>query len=411
MAEATRSHDSKSVESEGEARQKKPTHATSKVPGRERGTDSIDANSLFQVLSQIQNELHQLRKLPDHVTALEQRINEASRAASIYENDRELPIPEEQPLPLPTLKLKDVIANIPSYNGYNISIFQFARACERARNLLSSVQEPQLVQFIITKLEADAYQVIEGNIYTRVTDILDKLKAIFAPNKSIAQYRGELANTYKLPNETILHYAGKIKDLKSAILDGNRRLGKGTKRSFIDEIDEEVLEAFINGLPSNIITRMEHRSISNLDEAIECAVKISRNLEAEKAHERQSAQKVNLVVRSDSYTKPQEVEQPKSILKNPNTQAPKPWIRPLIPGVPGPNSPDVCRYCKYPGHNLNECRKLAFRNSLAQNAGNAENLPKTSAVRENTQTTAHPVIVTEEEWEDTFEDQLSQMQQ
>lgn len=193
--------------------------------------------------------------------------------------------------------------------------------CERAYNLLSSVQESQLVQFIITKLEADAYQVIEGNIYTRVTDILDKLKAIFAPNKSVAQYHGELANTYKLPNETILHYAGKIKNLKSAILDGNRRQGKGTKRSFIDEIDEEVLEAFINGLPSNIITRMEHRSINNLDEAIECAVKISKNLKAEKSHEQQSAQKLNFVVRSDSYnTKPQEREQSKSILKNQTTQ-------------------------------------------------------------------------------------------
>lgn len=133
------------------------------------------------------------------MNALEQRMNEASRAASVYEDDHDAPVHEEAPLPLPTLKLKDVIANIPFYNGY-ISIFQFARACERARNLLSSVQEPQLVQFIITKLEADAYQVIEGNVYTRVMDILDKLKAIFAPNKSIAQYRGELANTYKLPN-------------------------------------------------------------------------------------------------------------------------------------------------------------------------------------------------------------------
>ncbi|KMQ83624.1 hypothetical protein RF55_19524, partial [Lasius niger] len=53
----------------------------------------------------------------------------------------------------------------------------------------------------------------------------------------------------------------------------------------------------------------------------------------------------------DAYSsKPpdKEKEQPKSILRNPNFQAPKPWIRPLIPGVPGPNSPDVCRYCKYP---------------------------------------------------------------
>ncbi|CAL1671718.1 unnamed protein product [Lasius platythorax] len=403
MAHSTRSHGSIPKEAKTELRQKtsedreKQTREPSKTLSRV--SDSIDANSLFQVLSQIQNELHQLRKLPDHVNALEQRMNEASRAASVYEDDRDIPIPDEQSLPVPTLKLKDVVANIPSYNGYNISIFQFARACERARNLLSSVQEPQLVQFIITKLEADAYQVIEGNIYTRVVDILDKLKAIFAPNKSIAQYRGELANTYKLPGETILHYAGKIKDLKSAILDGNRRQGKGMKQSFADEIDEEVLEAFINGLRSNIITRMEHRSITNLDEAIEWAVKISNNLEAEKAHERSSAQKSNFVIRSDAYSsKPpdREKEQLKSILRNPNFQAPKPWIRPLIPGVPGPNSPDVCRYCKYPGHSLNECRKLAFRNTITQqNAGNERNLPVASAARETTQTSAHPITITD----------------
>lgn len=35
-------------------------------------------------------------------------------------------------------------------------------------------------------------------------------------------YRGELANAYKLPNETILKYAGRIKDLKFAILDGHQ---------------------------------------------------------------------------------------------------------------------------------------------------------------------------------------------
>ncbi|CAL1678864.1 unnamed protein product [Lasius platythorax] len=132
---------------------------------------------------------------------------------------------------------------------------------------------------------------------------------------------------------------------------------------------------------------MEHRSINNLDEAIDYAVKISKNLEAEKSHEQQSMQKLNFVVRSDSYnTKPQEREQSKSILKNSNNPTPKPWIRPLIPGVPSPNSPDVCRYCKYPGHNINTCRKLAFRNNNQPSAENAE----------KTQTTAHPIIIIEE---------------
>ncbi|XP_029659357.1 uncharacterized protein LOC115233196 [Formica exsecta] len=47
-------------------------------------------------------------------------------------------------------------------------------------------------------------------------------------------------------------------------------------------------------------------------------------------------------MRSDvNNIKPPEIERPRSILKNPNpnnTPAPRPWIRPLIPGQPGPNS-------------------------------------------------------------------------
>jgi hypothetical protein len=98
---------------------------------------------------------------------LEQRVNEVSRAPSVINKYSHAPAQDEIPISLPALRLKDVASNIPMYNGYKISVFQFARACERARDLLSSVQELQLVQFIINKLEGDAYQVIEGNIYAR----------------------------------------------------------------------------------------------------------------------------------------------------------------------------------------------------------------------------------------------------
>jgi len=98
--------------------------------------------------------------------------------------------------------------------------------------------------------------ILNRNIYTRIVDLLNKLKVIFAPNKLIAQYRGELANIYKLPTETILKYAGRVKDLKSAILDENKCQGKDLS-TFMEEVDEEVLEVFINGLPSDIITCME----------------------------------------------------------------------------------------------------------------------------------------------------------
>ncbi|XP_029659356.1 uncharacterized protein LOC115233195 [Formica exsecta] len=302
MAYSTKSHNSASLDSESKKKQKyiedreklsqPKTSQKERDVTAKRASESIDANSLFHVLSQIQSELSRLRRLPEQVNNLEQRMNEASRAASAYDECADLPEQEEPPVIMPTLKLKDVVANIPPFNGYRISIFQFARACERARDLLPSVQESQLVQFIINKIEGDAYQVIEGNVYTRVVDLLDKLKNIFAPNKSVAQYRGQLANAYKLPNETILRYAGRIKDLKFAILDGHRRQGTNNPRGFNNEVEGEVLEAFINGLPSNVITRMEYRNITTLDQAIEWAVKISKNLEVEKQRERQNTPRI-----------------------------------------------------------------------------------------------------------------------
>jgi len=52
-----------------------------------------------------------------------------------YQN---VPVQDDVSMSLPTLKLKDVVANIP-IDGYKISVFQFAHSCERARDLLSSV--------------------------------------------------------------------------------------------------------------------------------------------------------------------------------------------------------------------------------------------------------------------------------
>lgn len=46
-----------------------------------------------------------------------------------------------------------------------------------------------------------------------------------------------------------------------------------------------MLEAFINGLPSNVITHIEYRQIGTLDEAIEWAVRISKAVEVETALE------------------------------------------------------------------------------------------------------------------------------
>lgn len=77
------------------------------------------------------------------------------------------------------------------------------------------------------------------------------------------------------------------------------------------------------------------------------------------------------------------------LLRKPQTS----FIKPLIPGQPGPNAPFCleCRYCKKSGHILANCRKLAYKNAQPtsfnyasqsrlvndeNNSGNAPRVPK-----------------------------------
>lgn len=361
---------------------------------------TVDLKSLMQVLGQIQSELMQLKSLPDQVSHLEQRVNEASMPPSVVGDVQNLSLMPEAPVQRSYLKIKDVIANIPPYDGYKISVFQFAASCERARDLLPVSQEAQLVQLIINKLEGDAYRVVESGHYTFVTELTDKLKTIFAPKKSVSQYRGELANIYKLPTETILKYAGRIKDLRTALIDTSRRQGRGIDRPFLEEIDAECLEAFVNGLPSDLIVRMEHRSIDNLDHAMELAVNLTRTMEVEKTREKQYAPRTTIMgkpTRADTHTPPLTLDSStpmRDVGKVADSIPRQPIIRPLIPGQPGPNFPqNTCKYCKAPGHDISACRKLAYKNAQPTLSGNAKSNPALQGASREATLSSRPALM------------------
>jgi hypothetical protein len=129
--------------------------------------------------------------------------------------------------------------------------------CERALKLIPPQQEYYLVQLILNKLQRHAYAAIEGIEYNTVFEITRQLRKIFGPNKSTDQYRGEMANIYMRPSESLFNYVERIKELRTAILDG-----KITSSGFIDETVKESIEmsardSFVNGLPSDLLIRVK----------------------------------------------------------------------------------------------------------------------------------------------------------
>lgn len=94
---------------------------------------------------------------------------------------------------------------------------------------------------------------IERSEYPSVLALTRRLKEIFGPNKSIDQYRRELANVYMKPNENILDYVKHVKELCANVIEGETN-----SSGVIDTYTKWVIEckardSFINGLPRELV--------------------------------------------------------------------------------------------------------------------------------------------------------------
>lgn len=127
------------------------------------------------------------------------------------------------PLGMPELKLREITETIPQFDGYNLSVLQFARACKRAMDLFpdhpSAEIEGLLVRRIPAKLNGHAYSVTEDQELYTIEQLVSSLKAAFQPTKSASHYKDQLANIYMKAYERVLDYTERIKELKLVIIE------------------------------------------------------------------------------------------------------------------------------------------------------------------------------------------------
>jgi len=340
-------------------------------------------NTLTKEISNLKGvfstEISTLKELPEQIQCLTERVVNIEHTANLATIPKDAqfdnPLPDVDPFirtnnrltveNVSPIRFKDVIDSIPRYDGHKISIFQFSKICERALKLIPPQQEPYLIQLIINKLQGHAYTAIEGMTFHTVSHMISHLKKIFGPNKSLNQYRGELGNLYMTPNEDIFNYVERAKNLRSAIIDGEIDMYGSLMPQDEDRVDHDVLESFINGLPSDLLVRVKLEGRTDtLDNAITSTIQLTKTLEAENKRKK-SPYQVNV---SKPFNNPRVDYTTKNIpektfeARKPNV----PFIKPLIPGQLGPNAPaeKICRYCKTPGHLISECRKLAYRQSI-----------------------------------------------
>lgn len=266
------------------------------------------------------------------------------------------------PTTYPKSYLRDALELVPKYDGHNIPIWQFARACKRAKESVPLVDEALFVRMLRNKLTHHAYLAVEDEIHPTVEKFLDCLKQTFGPGRSSNYYRGQLSIAYKKQNEHILDYIGRIKDLKTAIIEGDQsNLGRPLSDPELTSIESFALEASLEGLPREYRIELRAEGYSSFTDACSKVVTINRRLEREELrykNVRTSRDNVNFT----PNVRIQQRDQSMTTAANGSAK--------LI----SDGTPKICGFCKKVGHLINECyKRQRYSNHDYQNNSNYSN--------------------------------------
>lgn len=331
------------------------------------------------------------------------------------------------------VSIKDALEAIPMYDGHNIPLSHFIEGCEEARDMLPPAAEDSLSRIVRNKLKGDARRAICGLQFNKIGELIEYLKMLYAPVETVYQVQGKLGSVYQKEHEDVISYANRVRDLGKRVLSAYTNEHGTVTKVFRDSTDESIKLSFIRGLKPDIESRIP--SVHTFSEAIATAIRIEKeNLSRTALRPSQPTGRINTTGRS--YRAAVNHVQSEGIIcqlcsKHGHTASKCWWLHGKPKDLAGPsphnrkeaptsqqthtktrevayvpqttretqasqpvNEPKVCRYCKIPGHIINECRKRAYNNALKekqQSQGNSQIFSETGATRGET-TSSHPVL-------------------
>lgn len=253
----------------------------------------------------------------------------------------------------PNSYIRDALDLVPQYDGHNIPVWQFARACKRARQSIPVIDEAVLVRMLRNKLSHHAYLAVEDETHFSVDQLLDSLKRVFGPGKDANYYRGQLSSVYKKPTEHILDYNGRVKDLRTAIIEGEQtNLNRTLSNAEISSVDSFTMDAFYEGLPREYRVELRAEGYHSFADACAKIITIHKRLEREEARYKNPR---NLRDSSAPTHRTFQRDSP-ATATNLSTSIPIPST-----DIQGNTAKKICNYCKNIGHLIHECRKRQYR--------------------------------------------------
>lgn len=172
-----------------------------------------------------------------------------------------------------------------------------------------------------------------------------------------------------------MDYVGRVKDLKTALLDCIKQIRGNVTRGTLTEIEQEVIDSFVNGLRPPVRTNLKIEKYTDLNDAIIKAIRISKTLDADRKRygnrfdsSRNTNGNINNNSNEDNSQTNKNTSQSLQYRDNqPRNQRSNPGGPPYVQRNGNPTSSstsqEFCQYCKKPGHNIGQCRTRAYYNS------------------------------------------------
>ncbi|KAI4473949.1 hypothetical protein M0804_015090 [Polistes exclamans] len=223
---------------------------------------------------------------------------------------------------------------------------------------------------------------------TRVEQLIDRLKDACLPAHGTNNYRGQLATEFKKPKEHVLDYFSRVRSLTQSIIDEESKQVGRLERSVERKIEEEGLDAFIRGLPSDYRTALRFERYTDFSSALICLLLIDKQIQEDAKRTASPTYRSRVAgigqIREMivcNHCKKQGHKEDNCWLKKKSGRN--------LPSSSNSSNKSAnrrkghCNYCKKLGHWKYECRLLKYNNDKRknQNQGNDGKGPAADARR------------------------------
>lgn len=303
------------------------------------------------------------------------------------------------------------------FDGTKPKLFEFIDNCDEAMNIIKTELKPTLLTIIKTKLTDNARFLIRNREFNDWKSLKTLLIETYADNRTMNQWQLELNSCKQNFNESISSYSNKIENCYIKLVNSlDKDLTKDGREACTKLLKTQALNVFISGLQKDISILIKSQRPSSLEEAISLALAEEQELKSK--NEIQKYQSVNhnnakfcnfcnkpghtsFYCRSRKDT--QHVRHYQTRQSNNFSQSSKSFNQ--SSNMVNPSNSNFsrarmksCNYCKKPGHEIHECRKLQYinqmrsnpnsqnsiNNSISRNSPSTSNIPKPPPVSSQT---------------------------